>query len=161
MLTGMKAVSNILDGESHDLWSVNTDQEYHEETRVDKETVVTDVADKELREVFETVFAKLDKLALGLSLGGVSALVFFFMTIVLVLKGGASVGPTLSLLNQFFPGYTVTMWGSLMALTYGFGTGFFAGWSFAFLRNLIAAIQFAILKRRAQRELLRQFMDFI
>ena len=33
MLTGMKAVANLLDGESHDLWSVNADQEYHEEVR--------------------------------------------------------------------------------------------------------------------------------
>ncbi len=161
MLTGMRAVNNLVDGTSHDLWSVNADQEYHEEIRIDKETVVTDVADEALREIFETVFAKLDKLALGLSLGGVSALVFFLMTIVLVLKGGESVGPNLSLLNQFFPGYTVTVWGSFMALTYGFGTGFFVGWSFAFLRNLIAAFQFTMLKRRAQRALLRRFMDFI
>jgi protoporphyrinogen oxidase len=33
MLTGMKAVRNLVDGESHDLWSVNADQEYHEELR--------------------------------------------------------------------------------------------------------------------------------
>jgi protoporphyrinogen oxidase len=33
MLTGMKAVSNLVDGTSHDLWSVNSDQEYHEEVR--------------------------------------------------------------------------------------------------------------------------------
>lgn len=30
MLTGMLAVRNILYGEMHDLWSVNTEQEYHE-----------------------------------------------------------------------------------------------------------------------------------
>ena len=35
MLTGMKAISNVVDGEAHDLWSVNTDQEYHEEVRSD------------------------------------------------------------------------------------------------------------------------------
>ena len=31
MLTGILAVRNLLSGEQHDLWSVNTDQEYHEE----------------------------------------------------------------------------------------------------------------------------------
>jgi protoporphyrinogen oxidase len=36
MLTGLLAVRNLLDGEDHDLWSVNADQEYHEEVRVDE-----------------------------------------------------------------------------------------------------------------------------
>jgi hypothetical protein len=31
MLTGMMAVRNAVDAESHDLWAVNTDAEYHEE----------------------------------------------------------------------------------------------------------------------------------
>jgi protoporphyrinogen oxidase len=35
MLTGMWAVRNILFGERHDLWQVNTEQEYHEEIRGD------------------------------------------------------------------------------------------------------------------------------
>ena len=30
MVTGMLAVRNLLNGEQHDLWSINTDQEYHE-----------------------------------------------------------------------------------------------------------------------------------
>jgi protoporphyrinogen oxidase len=33
MLTGMLAVRNLVRGEKNDLWSVNTDQEYHEEIR--------------------------------------------------------------------------------------------------------------------------------
>lgn len=33
MLTGMFAVRNLLNGEAHDLWNVNVDQEYHEEIR--------------------------------------------------------------------------------------------------------------------------------
>jgi protoporphyrinogen oxidase len=33
MLTGMLAVRNMLHGETNDLWSVNTDQEYHEEVQ--------------------------------------------------------------------------------------------------------------------------------
>jgi protoporphyrinogen oxidase len=35
MLTGMLAVRNVVLGERHDLWMVNVDQEYHEETRGD------------------------------------------------------------------------------------------------------------------------------
>ena len=33
MLTGLYAVRSLLDGEGHDLWSVNADQEYHEEVK--------------------------------------------------------------------------------------------------------------------------------
>jgi protoporphyrinogen oxidase len=33
MLTAMLAVRNLVDGEQHDLWSVNADAEYHEEIR--------------------------------------------------------------------------------------------------------------------------------
>ena len=36
MLTGFKAVKSLLDGETHDLWSVNADQEYHEEVKSGK-----------------------------------------------------------------------------------------------------------------------------
>ena len=36
MLTGFKAVRSLLDGETHDLWSVNADQEYHEEVKSGK-----------------------------------------------------------------------------------------------------------------------------
>src|SRR5262249_35369799 len=33
MLTAMSAVGNVLNDEEHDLWSLNTDSEYHEEVR--------------------------------------------------------------------------------------------------------------------------------
>jgi hypothetical protein len=39
MLTGMKAVQNALYGESHDLWAVNAEDEYHEEVRDERESV--------------------------------------------------------------------------------------------------------------------------
>ncbi|MEO2048070.1 MAG: FAD-dependent oxidoreductase [Pirellulales bacterium] len=161
MLTGMQAVSNLVSGEAHDLWSVNADQEYHEELRSDKDYVVADVTDEVVQEFFETVFAKLDRLALGLSLGTMFGVLLFLMTIILVMKSGTSVGPTLSLLSQFLPGYTVTTWGSLVALAYGFVVGFVAGWLFAFFRNLVALFQFAMMRRRAERAMLRRFIDFI
>ena len=37
MLTGMLAVRNLMLGERNDLWSVNTEQEYHEEVRAPAE----------------------------------------------------------------------------------------------------------------------------
>lgn len=148
MLTGMKAVSNLCEGQSHDLWTINADKEYHEETLA-------------VREVLESVFAKLDRLALGVSLGVVSAVVLFLMTIILVAKGGPTVGPTLSLLSEYFPGYSVTLVGSLLGAAYAFVVGFLVGWCFAFFRNLVALLYFTLLRRRAEHAVLRRFFDFV
>ena len=39
MLTGMLAVENLVMGRDHDLWAVNTEQEYHEEISEAEEEV--------------------------------------------------------------------------------------------------------------------------
>src|SRR4051812_17636369 len=36
MLTAMLTVENILDGAGHDVWSVNVDDDYHEEQQTDR-----------------------------------------------------------------------------------------------------------------------------
>ena len=44
MLTGMLAVRNAVEGEANDLWSVNAEQEYHEEIREERDMpLVTEV----------------------------------------------------------------------------------------------------------------------
>jgi protoporphyrinogen oxidase len=121
MLTGMLAVQNLTCGEHHDLWSVNADQEYHEEIRrldVEPESTLGAV-----EEVFANAFAKLDRLALGLSMGVIGGLLLFLATLALVIKGGEVVGPNLQLLENYFPGYSVTTLGSLVGLIYGFLAG--------------------------------------
>jgi protoporphyrinogen oxidase len=155
MLTGMLAVRNMVLGEHNDLWSVNTDQEYHEEIRSDTPEI-TDV----LQGVLSEAFRKLDRVAFGLSLGIVSGLVLFLATLVLVLKGGDVVGPNLQLLGQYFPGYSVTLFGSVLALTYGFASGFISGWGFAFLRNASVFLYMAAVHRRAERQLLRRLLSY-
>jgi protoporphyrinogen oxidase len=160
MLTGMLAVRNLVLGEKHDLWSVNTDQEYHEELRVQTEAAAPDVA-----EVLETaltrVFFKLDRVALGLSLGTACGALLCLATLWLVLKGGDTIGPNLQLLNHYFPGYRVTVSGSLLALAYGFVAGFIGGWGFAFLRNATMLLSMAAMHRRAELHLLRKFLEYI
>ena len=82
-------------------------------------------------------------------------------TLILVLKGGAVVGPTLALLAQYLPGYSVTAPGSLIGLAYGALGGFLAGWTFAVIRNLTLFFSLTVLRRRAQRQLLKRFLEFI
>jgi hypothetical protein len=81
-------------------------------------------------------FARIDPLALGLAVGIVAGTVILTATAILLLKGGAVVGPHLVLLEQYIPGYSVSWTGGLMGWLGGFSAGFIAGWAVAFLRNL-------------------------
>jgi Flavin containing amine oxidoreductase len=158
MLTGMLAVRNLVLGEHNDLWGVNADQEYHEEIREqpDIEPVLETV-----KEGLAQAFPKLDRVALGLSVGTVGGVLLLLSTFVLALKGGDVVGPNLLLLQNFFPGYTVSFPGSLMGLGYGFLTGFATGWVFAFLRNVAVFLFTALMQQRTERLLLRKLLQYM
>ena len=158
MVTGMLAVRNLTTGEHHDLWSVNTDQEYHEEIT---EKLEPEIAVEAVKEAFAQAFAKLDRLAFGLSIGATTGLLLFLATLFLVVKGGDVVGPNLQLLQQYFPWYTVTLPGIFLGLGYGFLAGFVAGWGFALLRNLSVFLYTALIQRRAERLLLRNFLEYV
>jgi hypothetical protein len=159
MLTGMLAVRNLVLGEQNDLWSVNADQEYHEEIRAEAELLSPDVVES-IEGALATVFLKLDRVAFGLSLGTLSGLALFLATLILVLKGGDVVGPRLALLSQYLPGYTVSAEGSFVGLFYGFIAGFSGGWSFAFLRNAAVFLYAAVVHRRAELYVLRKLLEY-
>ena len=160
MLTGMLAVRNLVLGQHNDLWSVNTEQEYHEEVRAQRKSEEQHAVET-VEAVLTRVVLKLDKGAFGLAMGASLGVFLFVMTLWLVVKGGDVVGPRLQLLSQFFPGYTVTAQGSLVGLAYGFATGFVGGWVFAFLRNTTWFLSMALLHRRAERSLLRKVLDYL
>jgi hypothetical protein len=160
MLTGMLAVRNLIYGEKHDLWKVNADQEYHEEVH-EKIEFEPEITTEAVKEAFAQVFPKLDRVALGLSMGTVGGMLLFLATFILVLRGGVVVGPNLQLLEQYFPGYSVTMFGSLLGLGYGFCAGFIGGWGFAFLRNVTVFLYMALIRRRAERQLLEKLLEYV
>jgi protoporphyrinogen oxidase len=153
MMTGMLAVRNAVDGERNDIWSVNTDPAYHEEiTATDAHTV---------EGALERVFAKLDRRAFGIAVGSVAGITLWLATIFLVLKNGSPLGPHLALLGQYFPGYHVTVAGSLVGLVYGFAAGFLVGASFAFIRNAVLALYALTIERRAQAGPFGRFLDYV
>ena len=92
---------------------------------------------------------RLNGLILGLVLGLLFGFGIFLATILLLLKGGEVVGPHLSLLGQFFIGYTVSFSGSLIGLLYGFFSGFGVGYIIAGLYNWMASLRE---KRRTKKE---------
>jgi hypothetical protein len=74
----------------------------------------------------------------GVVVGLLFGFAIFIATNWLVLKGGQVVGPHLALLGQFFIGYRVSFFGSLIGFAYGFATGYIVGYLGARLYNAIA-----------------------
>ncbi len=168
MLTGVYAARNVT-GETNDVWSVNTEMEYHEEvntkghqtgdrlipTRVETESKLS------VDDIIEKVFARLDPLALGLSVGTVFGILIFLATSILMLKGGEVVGPRLRLLAQYFYGFEVSWRGALIGFFDAGFLGFLLGSSIAFLRNWGLSAYALLVHRRAQTERRRHALDKI
>lgn len=74
---------------------------------------------------------------LGLALGVILGLVIFIATNWLVIKGGDPVGPHLQLLSQYFIGYRVTFFGSIIGSLYGFALGTICGTFIGWIYNKI------------------------
>jgi len=147
MLTGIYAVRNILNGETTNLWNINAEQDYHEEVRKDKDLVAEKIIDR----VFPQVFTKLDPLAFGTALGSVSGFSLLLVMVWVVLNNLHSFARFLGLLNQYLPGYEVSLFpGAVLSLFYGFILGFLPGWLFAFLRNATMMLYVSNLRRQAE-----------
>lgn len=70
----------------------------------------------------------------GLLLGGG----LFLATIFLVIRGGETVGPHLSMLGVFFPGYRVTWPGAFIGFVYAFVLGYGLGRVIGSIYNRLA-----------------------
>ncbi len=77
----------------------------------------------------------------GVAFGLAAGLALFVATLFLVIKGGETVGAHLGLLNQFFPGYRVSLIGSFIGFAYGFATGFGAGWVIGWIYNRVSLLR--------------------
>ena len=174
MLTGMYAVRNLLLGQTNDLWAVNADDEYHEEVRDPRaqgtaagrnarrltlSDAVTALDNPVVREELSLVFARIDKLALGIANAVVCGVTLAVVTLIVWLRDGD--GMFLPLLSNFYPGYRVSPTGSLLGLQYGLITGFVLGWTLAALRNVVMFISWAFVRHRAERGLLGRMLEFV
>jgi hypothetical protein len=98
--------------------------------------------DEEKRLLTEAV--KLDATVFGLILGLIIGLIIFIATNWLIIAGGhvvpggeVIIGPHLELLGQFFIGYKVTFFGSIIGFVYGFATGSIFGTLISWVYNKI------------------------
>jgi len=157
MMTGMLAVRNLVLGEQNDLWSVNTDQEYQEEIRLEQEKRTEET----LIATIVHSFPRLDPVAFGLAAGVMAGTLLFVATLFLALNGGELLGPKLQLLSNFLPGFTVSILGALIGFSYLFGLGFVFGSFSAYLRNLMVWFSARMIHRDIELYLLRRLYDFL
>jgi protoporphyrinogen oxidase len=158
MLAGVYAARNLT-GARHDVWSVNTEAEYHEsaakaapQERLVPSTVAPDA-------LVERVLQQLDPVAAGAAVGVVAGVSLFAATAILLLRGGPVVGPTLALLGQYLLGYAVTWRGAFVGFTEVLLLGFAGGSSAAWLRNRVLYAYVARLQRRAAAKLAGRLLD--
>jgi len=160
MLAGIYAARNVT-GAGVDVWSINTESEYLEEENIPVTPASEDrgapaplqeapplsqlSSDNAIREAF----AHFDPVALGAAFGVLSGLGVFLATAVLLIKGGPAVGPTLSLLGQYLPGYRVTWGGALIGLLGSAAGGYVWGYALAKLRNWSLTLYALLVRRRA------------
>jgi len=71
-------------------------------------------------------------------IGGVG---LFVMTAWLVIEGGPDVGQHLQLLSNYFFGYSVTWWGSVVGLFYGALCGGVVGWAIGTIYNKVVGFR--------------------
>ena len=169
MLTGVYAARNIL-GAGYDVWSVNTEKEYHEEGKVEATLTGDRLVPVRIKSVeeepqisleapLENLFVQLDPLALGIAVGLVSGLGLFLATIILLLKGGPVVGPYLALLGQYLLGFKVSWAGAFIGLCEAGLGGFILGQLAARLRNWGMSTYAALVRRRAEVEENQDLLD--
>jgi hypothetical protein len=111
-------------------------------------------------ELVTRAFLPLHKAAFGMATGLASGLIVFFATAVYLLRDPHP-GFDLSLLEQFFAGYSVSWPGAFVGAAWGGFSGFIVGWFFAFSRNLLVGLTIFLVRRRAEWEQTKDFLDHL
>jgi hypothetical protein len=85
-----------------------------------------------------TTLLKLNARAWGIALGLFFGLSLALATILLVFRGGTTVGPHLALLGIFLPGYRVSIGGAFIGFAYLFVIGYAIGRLIGMVYNKLA-----------------------
>jgi hypothetical protein len=104
-------------------------------------------------------FAPLHKRAFGMAVGFTLGSLVFVVTVYSVVVPGRP--HFISLIANYFPGYTVSWTGALIGFAWGIFAFFFAGWFFAFCRNFVIAASVWMARTRAELRATRDFLDHI
>jgi hypothetical protein len=117
-------------------------------------------ADDALSATVLLAFAPLHKRAFGVAIGTAVGLALLLANVAsLVLDPAGRLD--LSLLAQYFAGYSVSWTGAIVGAGWGFIVGFVAGWFTAFVRNLVLATWLLVVRARAELAATGDFLDHI
>jgi hypothetical protein len=86
-------------------------------------------------ELIDRALLRMNTVATSVGLGLLAGVVLFVTTLVLALRDGPNAGPHLGLLSQYFPGYSVTVFGSFVGFVYAFVVGAAAGFVLSSIYN--------------------------
>ena len=89
------------------------------------------------QELIHTATVRLRARVMAMVFGMVGGTGLFLATVTLLVRQGTDVGLHLGLLNNFFPGYTVTWPGAFVGGVYGGLLGAVIGWSIAWTYNQV------------------------
>jgi hypothetical protein len=106
------------------------------------------------------LFAPLHKRAFGMAIGVASGMLVFVVTAFSTLFPENRTWP-LSLLSEYFAGYTVSWEGAFLGGAWGWFVGFVAGWFAAFCRNLFVALELWLGRTKEELAATRDFLDHI
>ena len=134
MLTAVYAARNIADGGEYELWSVNVEEEYHEEVRGGEARGATGdrmipqrIEELESIRVIRNAYARFDTVALGSAAGLVVGVLVFLLTAIPLARGVVVEGMILSSLAAYLPGYEVSWSGAVFGALAGSVGGFLFG----------------------------------
>jgi hypothetical protein len=91
------------------------------------------------QELVQAAIVRLRARVMAVVFGWVGGCGLFVATAWLLLRGGPNVGQHLSLLRNYFPGYSVTWPGALLGFLYGAAAGAALGWTIAVVYNRCVA----------------------
>ena len=152
MMTGVYAARNLR-GASHDVWSVNVEDDYLEyggAAAAGERLVPAHAEPESLDALVAAAFARYDAIALGVAVAAIAGFGLFLATITLLLRGGDPIGPNLSLLGVYLFGYSVSWGGAGVGLVEGAAGGFAFGWILAGLLNWVIRAEERRLLARAE-----------
>jgi hypothetical protein len=116
----------------------------------------------EFQTALALAFAPLHKRAFGIAIGTAFGALIFLMTVLSMFRGaGRDADFSLSLLSEYFYGYTVSWTGAFIGFAWGLLSGFVAGWFFAFWRNFVLAASVFVIRTRAELSATRDFLDHV
>lgn len=107
------------------------------------------------------LFMPVDKRAFGVAIGAASGLLVLAVTIAVVASGDADMTKGLTLLANYFSGYSVSAVGALVGALWAFAVGFVMGWLIAFMRNFSLAVSLFLIRSRAELSETSDFLDHI